>query len=154
MPSKVNVKQFKFKHKKLDNVIKALGIKQHVRVGIFGSPRSGAGINNASVGLKHELGSLSENIPPRSFIRMPLTEKGNAIFKRLNPQEVERGLVNGKLFLEKIGVIAEEYIQQAFDTGGFGKWAPVKESTSAKKGSSSILIDTGQLRRSITSEVK
>ena len=54
----------------------------------------------------------------------------------------------------KIGIIAEGVVQEAFSTRGFGKWAPNSEMTIAQKGSDSPLIDTAQLRKSISSDVK
>ena len=45
-------------------------------------------------------------------------------------------------------------MQEAFETGGFGAWEPIKEATSSRKGSSQILIDSSQLRRSVISKVE
>ena len=55
--------------------------------------------------------------------------------------------------LELLGVYGESIVQEAFETGGFGTWEPLSQETVEAKGSNSILIDTAQLRRSITSKV-
>jgi SOS response regulatory protein OraA/RecX len=52
-----------------------------------------------------------------------------------------------------LGIMAEKIIQAAFESSGFGHWKPDSASTIARKGSSRTLIDTSQLRASITSDV-
>jgi hypothetical protein len=49
-----------------------------------------------------------------------------------------------------IGALGVGLVQQAFATGGFGKWAPLKAATIKRKGGAAILIDSAQLRKSIT----
>ena len=75
--------------------------------------------------------------------------------KAFSKQAVDEAIKEGTLLelAKKVGVVAEEVIQEAFATRGFGKWKANKPSTIARKGSDSPLIDTGQLRRSITSKV-
>ena len=51
------------------------------------------------------------------------------------------------------GLTATVVINDAFESGGFGEWAPLKPETIRRKGSDKILIDTGDLRRSISYEV-
>ena len=49
-----------------------------VRVGILGEGDKrddDSGLGNAGIGLVQEMGSVTRNIPPRSFIRMPLEQK-------------------------------------------------------------------------------
>ncbi|MDR1941235.1 MAG: hypothetical protein LBQ47_02805 [Endomicrobium sp.] len=67
----------------------------------------------------------------------------------------EKALKSGNLtkFAQKIGFIGERVIQQAFKTKGWGKWRPNAPLTQALKGSNSPLIDTAQMRKSITSRV-
>ena len=56
--------------------------------------------------------------------------------------------------LELVGIYGESIVQEAFETGGFGAWEPIKEATANRKGSSQILIDSSQLRRSVISKVE
>jgi hypothetical protein len=53
-----------------------------------------------------------------------------------------------------LGIACEGAIQEAFDTGGFDDWPADAPSTIRRKGSSSPLIDTKQLRFSIASVVR
>lgn len=154
MPANVKITQ---NFTKLEELNKNLKTKLVTKVGILGnaSGRDG-GITNAEIGAKHEFGSLSEGIPRRSFLNDPLVEKRKD-FVKAEAKIIADNLAekNGiKKIFRKAGAKAEEIIQQAFATGGFGKWAPLSEKTIDQKGSSSILIDTAQLRKSISSEVE
>jgi phage gpG-like protein len=60
---------------------------------------------------------------------------------------------NVKMVLTRMGIACEKAIQEAFRSSGFGTWRENAPSTIQRKGSSAPLIDTGQLRRSITSKV-
>lgn len=57
----------------------------------------------------------------------------------------------------KTGIVAQDRVFQAFDSSGFGNWAPISEFTKERRKkdkSSPPLTDTSQLRNSITYEVK
>jgi len=114
-------------------------------------------INNAELGLIHEFGSKTENIPARSFLRFPLEFKGKALTNLIvkDKEKIQKVIANDglKSVYKKLGAAAEAIIQEAFETGGFGQWPDITEATKKRKKSSSILIDTGQLRRSVTSKV-
>jgi hypothetical protein len=129
-------------------------------------------INNPGLGAVHEFGSPENNIPERSFLRVPLiahfpdkirkigTDWFLAIFQA-------RGL---KAALKTLGVMAENEVQEAFETHGYGDWeqwspAYARERELAARSSGkypkgfvgplefSLLIDSGQMRRAVTSEV-
>ncbi|MBO7735905.1 MAG: hypothetical protein J6S67_25270 [Methanobrevibacter sp.] len=149
--------------KGLQQILRALGDKYVIRVGIMGSKstrKNGkSGLTNAEIGFINEFGAQTKNIPPRSFLGMPLRLylsdflKGKKAFSK---KAVEQAVKDGKLLqLAKLaGATAEEVIQKAFETSGFGQWQGNSEYTKRKKKSDKPLIDTGELRRSITSEVK
>lgn len=142
--------------KELEAITKELKTNAYIKIGILGNKNSRNDKNtNASIGLQHEFGSASKNIPERSFLRMPLKEKMSKRLLEIGKQ-VMIGISknNAMLFLKKLGVLGEEIIQQAFDTGGFGKWANLSERTIKEKGFDTKLVETTQLRKSITSEVK
>lgn len=138
-----------------------------VKVGIIGSKAqvkraadSGSVITNAKIGFIHEFGRLQgePRIPARSFLRMPLELYLDDFLKKnkhLTREAFEKSIKSGKadLLAKKLGIIAEQCIQVAFETEGFGNWEANKPSTVARKGSDKPLIDTGELRRSISSEV-
>lgn len=137
---------------------KALSDKFKTRVGILGGKASeshkGTELTNADLGAIHEFGSLSNNIPPRSFLRLPLEAKlGEWINKNRSRymELMEQG--NVRKFYVGMGLAAEGIIDEAFVTSGFGSWPPDKPETVKRKGSSMPLLDTGQLRASITSKV-
>jgi phage gpG-like protein len=157
-------KDVKLEFKKLQNFIKYLkkGMPP-VKVGILGDTagRNSGELNNAQIGFTNEFGKMTgyPKIPARSFLRMPLQsiyfkEKLRSK-KSLSAKEFEKAIATGKAdeFSKKVGMVAEETIQEAFSTNGFGNWKENAAYTIEKKGSSSPLIDTGQLRRSITSKV-
>ena len=168
---------------KLESLQKLLAIKYRAEVGILGaSPhnrkdvsvrmateRSATGkghasettastISNVAIGIAHEYGvkggkSGGWKVPPRSFLWMPLSmylmdkvnEKASVINRHLNMGDV-------KSCYDLLGVIGENVVQDAFKNSGPG-WPKLKQITIDRKGSSKILIDTGQLRKSITSRV-
>lgn len=145
-----------FDTRKLDNLIKALSKDESTaRVGILGqkNARRDDG-SNASIGAKHEFGD--EEVPMRSFLRQPITEnmqayldKSGAFDKAAAKKVVEeKSLVP---WLKKVGIIAEQIVLDAFASGGFGKWKP---SNMEYKKNHQTLVETQQLRNSITSEVK
>lgn len=143
----------------LTKLKKGLAKGYFAKVGYLGSnaPREGDdGINNPTLAVIMEYGSVSQNIPPRSTLRMPIQTHGREITEFLTSGDIKRDFEAGRMndIFTKLGVFAENIVQEAFETGGFGKWAPLKKATIARKGSSAILIDTAQLRRSVTSEVQ
>lgn len=147
----------------LDKLLKALKQKAPVaRIGILGEKNtragSGAAAGNATIGAVHEYGSLSQGIPQRSFLRVPLTDRlGKDMEKAgaLSEAEFKEVLKTGSVvpWLKKIAIMAEGIVRQAFDTGGFGKW-PKWKDPNYTNNANQLLVDTGQLRDSITSEVK
>ncbi len=149
-----------------------------VRVGILGGEKTSRydiektnqdKLNNPTLGAIHEFGSKLRNIPARSFLRMPLTlflpkriqQIGVAVWRAL---VVQSGAL---LALKQLGVAAENTVQEAFQTGGFGRWP--KWSTSYARWRmryerarskvigplqpGSLLILSGQMRRAVTSRV-
>lgn len=136
----------------------------YVKVGVLGDDASRddeginnaeLGINNAELGMIQEFGSVSKNIPPRSFLRMPLEKKSEDFKKVASTEAFKKSVENGDLdtALQLIGFKAEEIVNDAFVSSGFGEWAANAPSTVEQKGSSKPLIDTSQLRRAISSEV-
>ena len=129
-----------------------------VRIGVMGDKTlrpDNNDVTNADIGAVHEFGSKTRNIPARSWLRMPIM-----LYLRPVIEGKRRGFWRSSLStkgmistLKKLGIVAENVIQSAFETGGFGHWQDLKPSTIRAKGSSAILIDTAQLRKSVTSKV-
>ncbi len=109
--------------------------------------------DNPSIGFVHEFGSTLQNIPERSFIRMPLMlHLGNAIAAGVDWIALLKAK-GAKFVYARLGIIAEEVIQEAFSTGGYGAWPQLKPATIRRKRSSAILIESAQMRKAISSRV-
>lgn len=142
--------------KNLDKFLKALKGKLPVaRVGILGdkNSRDGKISSNAEIGLQHEFGS--SKLPMRSFLRVPISDNLKRYLENSEAfsKEVLKKVIQESSLAEwvaKIGIIAETIVADAFDSGGFGKWKP---SNMTNKQNHQTLVETQQLRNSITSDV-
>lgn len=142
----------------LEKVTDQLKNAGRVRVGILGSGkrRRGDSLSNAEIGKIHEFGSISRKIPARSFLRVPLRKNTDKLLGVLQDNIVAKQALsegNATLALELLGVKGEAIVLGAFRNNGYGTWARLKPSTLEKKRSNKPLIETGQLRRAITSKV-
>jgi phage gpG-like protein len=142
--------------KGLDQIIKALKHIPQIRVGILGAgARSGSELDNATLGAFHEFGTTT--MPRRSFLKEPITDNLDKRLQEsgaLDKNTFKEVIKTGKLldFAMKVAAIAEGIVVEAFHTNGFGKWKSWSGSYRSKTGN--ILVDTTQLKNSITSEVK
>lgn len=107
-------------------------------------------VTNADIGLAMEKGIISKNVPARSWLEQPLVQSAPRLMstaKFLFQNITEENIVTS---YKMLGIEAEAIIQEAFDTQGGpnNRWAPLKYRVG------SPLIDTGQLRRSVTSAVR
>ena len=170
-----NYAQVKINTEAVESILQSLDKRFVTRVGILGSKtmrkktvttkkglhKAGKELapqTNAEIGLLHEKGSLTKHIPRRSFLEMPLVLKSEGL--KAIKDKILRAFVKGDQTMARwrdahveLGHMAERIVQAAFETRGFGQWAPDSDRTVAKKHSDAPLIDTGQLRRSITSDV-
>ncbi len=141
----------------LKSIIKALkGKKPKARVGILGTTTRRDGNSNAFIGACHEFGTST--IPQRSFLRMPISEKLPGALEAsgaFSEQSINEIIQSGSLvpWVQKIAILGERIVLDAFHTSGFGRWAPLKPETMERKRVKQILVETQQLRNSITSEV-
>jgi hypothetical protein len=133
-----------------DVVLNDKGLKQLIRAfkGQVPSARVGIlGSKTRKIGGGEELSN--------AFLRMPLgmylgtyLEQSHAFDREAIKKVIDEGSI--RQYVARIGIVAEEVVQDAFDTGGFGHWKPSKmEFKSVKQ----TLVETQQLRNSITSEV-
>jgi len=153
----------------LERIQKQLQRKFYTKVGVIGSkagqhfhvykdgekPVKNPDPTNAELGAMHEEGVAALNIPPRSWLKMPLALRMPAIFRAIGQKMLDTlDKDNIELAYKKLGVRAEAAIQLAFATRGFGHWAKNAQMTiDLKDGKDSPLINTGQLRQSVTSGV-
>lgn len=131
-----------------------------IRVGILGAGGARSdGRTNAQVGVNHEFGAPRANLPRRSFLREPLADRmpealeASGAFDKDSLAHVlrERSLLT---WARKVAALAEAVVLGAFDSGGYGKWAPLKPATLRRKRNAQILVETQQLRNSVATEVK
>lgn len=163
---------------KLKTLGEALKVKMAVQVGVLpGTNSRGDGMTNATLAAIHEFGAPEHGLPPRSMLRTPLREHYAEILAAVKGKAYMLVISGGPRKLwDYLGVAAEKIVDKAFQTNGFGKWAPLKYATlmhklrgsfkSVKKrkkmieemstgarGSGGILVDKGELRRSFTHRV-
>jgi len=139
--------------------------KHRVRVGVIGAdargqkkrPRRAKGADKrkdpASVGVVAAAHEYGLGVPLRSWLRSPIDARIKDIRKR--QQRLARKVVAGKMTadmaLERLGLWLTGEIKKAMSAGLPVK--PLDQETIDRKRSSKPLIDTGQLRSSITHEV-
>ena len=139
--------------------------KYKIQVGVFGdkdvrTEDAHAGPTNAEVGIKQELGSVSERIPRRSFLWDTFTEHFQELEAEIKEKKlVEKYLQVGQVdaYLKKTGAACENLVRKAFLTGGFGNWPKLAQLTiqlrrqRSSPGGEKPLIDTSQLMHAISS---
>jgi phage gpG-like protein len=143
----------------LEKLLKNLKKTIYVDIGILGSGKvSESGESVVEYGAQHEFGVISKRLPERSFIRLGLRMRQKQIMAAAqkafteNPEDI-KGLFT------TIGIEGENAIKEAFQTSGFGTWAPLSENYKIRPSGQSVdesskpLLDTGALRNSITSKV-
>ena len=122
-----------------------------LRVGILQGDDSHGGATVGEIAEFHEFGT--ETIPQRSFIRAWYDEnfeRNRALFKIMMAR-VTRGQLTQEQAFHQLGSLFVAQIQQRIVDG---IPSPLADSTIKAKGSSTPLIDTGQLKASITYEVE
>ena len=154
-----------FNVKGLEQLIKALKVKPPVaRVGILGdglrqtTEGGKSQPTNAEVGAAHEFGSEKRNLKPRSFLRVPISDGLQKEMERrglLDKDKMAEVIREGALlpWMEEVAICAEACGADAFATQGNGKW-PAWVDKNYENNTGMILVDTHQLRDSITSDVK
>lgn len=105
------------------------------------------------VAIVHEFGYEEGGIPRRSFIRDWADENQDKHAEQV--RKLAAAVIAGKLTTEKackqLGALWQGEVQKRIAEG---IEPPLKPATIARKGSSKPLIDTGQLRSSVTHRVK
>jgi phage gpG-like protein len=144
----------------LAQLIKALKVKPpECRVGILGdkvSRKTSDGPTNSEIGAAHEFGT--SRLPQRSFLRVPIGEglqKEMDNSEMLSEDTMKAVIKSGSVtpWLKQVAACAEACVADAFATAGGGKW-PAYKDDSYENNTGQMLVDTHQLRDSITSEVK
>ena len=133
----------------LSEAVKQAGAAAGARASASAAAKSNDAIPLATIAAIHEFGSPDHNIPERSFLRAGI-RRGMPKFRDVNFDSL-RKVVLGKMpveaAIERLGVVAVGEVKREFVVGRF---KPLKPETIKRKGSSRPLIDTAQLRQSIT----
>jgi hypothetical protein len=147
-----------------DKGARALAARLHrvagsrVKVGVLddapkeeGESFSGGELSLLEVAALHEFGG--GNIPQRSFIRAGVDENLPEIRATQHALAVQvmRGATSLPVALDRLGAKVAALLQNRIARGIAPENAP---STVARKGSSTSLVDTGQLKASITWQVE
>ena len=113
-------------------------------------------ITNAELLYIHTNGSPANNIAPRPIVEPAIQdskEEIGTLLKEAILKALEGDTDGAMAGMERAGTQGENAVKGWF-TNPKNNWAENAESTKKRKGSSKPLIDTGQLRKSITHVVK
>lgn len=123
-----------------------------VKVGLFGEGNDPKN-NMAYLGSVHQFGSNKMKIPKRPFVSNAF-DKNESEFKNFVSDEYKNvidGKQNFKKMVDRIGVKHEGQMKKGITEYNY---VPNKPKTIIRKGSSTPLIDNGQMRNSIKFEVE
>ena len=149
-----------------DKGARALATRLHrvagsrVKVGVLddapkeeGESASSSPLSLLEVASVHEFGAPAAGIPARSFIRAGVDENLPEIRRVQHALAVQvmRGAVELPVALDRLGAKVTALLQNRIARGIGPENAP---ATIARKGSSKPLVDTGQLKASITWKVE
>lgn len=136
--------------------LKTAGQKTELRVGILAGDVPHGGVSVFDVGTWMEFGTVdadgNEIVPARSFIRAwydETIEANKRVYKLLQARMLAGELTQEQVF-GQLGSLMVGQIQRRISEGIPPE---LQSKTIERKGSSTPLIDTGQLRASVTFEV-
>jgi len=135
---------------RLISTLRDMGRKK-VYVGVTKSTNGSRG--NALIAMVHEFGSPSKNIPARSFLRSTVLEQADK-YAQIIGETIPNAVASGMSIEDAyagLGTVAMNDVKRKIANGPF---APLKDTTVKRKGSSKPLIDDGDLRKSIKYEVR
>lgn len=130
--------------------VAALSSPVAVKVGVLDDKPHGDGVTVADIALVHEYGL--GDVPERSFLRAWVDENKAEIARRLKQaaEDAVFGRQAPDVAMQRFGLWAVGEIKKRIVAGIS---PPLDPRTVARKGSSTPLVDTGQLLSSITSAV-
>lgn len=134
-------------YKQIVKEVKKLG-RSSTNVGLFGSGGS-ASVNLAERAAVHEYGTRNGNIPSRPFMRSAFDKNRKSLIKKINSLygKVIKKECSAKKLLKITGEWFTGKVKQEITIGNFKR---LKSQTIKRKKSSKPLIDTGNLRSSVT----
>lgn len=136
-----------------NRVNSADGLRAKVGIQTGDGSKDRGGITMAGLALVHEFGSETAGVPQRSFLRSTVDENERKYVRIMKARlvEITKQRITAKAALTEIG---ERVRSDVLDKIRGGIPPPNAPSTVARKGSSTPLVDTGQLLQAITSKVE
>lgn len=134
--------------KQLNNISLNVGIPSDK-----GEREKSSGVTNAELGIIHEFGAPERGIPERSFMRSTAEEESKNVAKLAGIQ-IKKSLNSEISAYDAFSVIGNYLQVKIVDKITEGNFEENTKETIKRKKSSKPLIDTGQLRASITYEIK
>jgi hypothetical protein len=123
--------------------------KKIVKVGLPDSSHDDTNLTLAQIGAIHEYGAPSAGIPERPFLAASIRSNTSDL-RRLNTVNVKL-ILHGRKTVEgalgQMGEMAKGMVQKYISEDNF---VPLQPATIAAKGSSRPLVDTGQMRQSVS----
>lgn len=137
---------------KLEAFLKDMqGHKLYVGVTKSSNSRPKDGASNALIAYVHEFGI---GVPERSFLRSTVLEQAQKYVKIQRDNiipAIKSGVMTAEEAYRRLGIVASNDVKLKITNGPF---TALDQKTIDRKGSSKPLIDTGELRQSITYEVR
>jgi hypothetical protein len=133
-----------------------------VEVGVFSDASAYPdGTPAAVVAMVHEYGSRDAGVPERSFVRSTVVSSQNQLSSLLGKagRRLIHGVevaswVSGSSDSDHLAGVGQWLVEQIRGTLSRGVPPPLEPETSARKGSTSTLVDTGHLRDSVSMRVR
>ena len=162
---KASIRERDFGFKKIMREVRKLAAEKrpHVKIGVMGPKASekkqvktdGAksstlsGLTNVEVATFHEFGGEGGRPPERSFLRSTMTENASSYVELAN--KIKDEIFSAKMTSEKgLAIIGMKIVSDVKKNIRAGIKPDLAQSTINAKGSSTPLIDTGQMLNSIT----
>lgn len=137
---------------RLQDFLEAMGdSKVYVGVNKDTNGRGKGEVGNALIAFVHEFGI---GVPERSFLRSTIIENAEK-YRKIQVDNILPAIASGTLTADeayrRLGLVVSNDVKLKMANGNF---TPLNQKTIDRKGSSKPLIDTGELRQSITYEVR
>lgn len=127
--------------------------KSDVLVGVHeGEERLDDEMSSAELAALHEFGSEDGTVPERSFLRASTDHYSDIFGEAFSDafKDIVALRRPARQALNRIGLLGQAKVREFITVVGQSVWPDISDATKKRKGSSKILIDTGQLRRDIT----
>lgn len=117
-----------------------------------GEPRDSGPMRNIDLGLAHEFGVPELGIPERSFMRSTFDDKVDD-YSHLFEIGIQK-ILDGKMSMEElVALVGERCVADIKNHISEGIPPPNAPGTIRRKGSSTPLIDSGQMKNAVTVKV-